>query len=334
MLFKKKVNFRRGIFRPPIQAYEPIKTRVNTYLSLQKEALNTSFVRLWVTPIGSILTILVLAMALALPVSLHGLVENAQKPLQALETTSQISLFLKPELNNESGRRLVEMLKRNPKVSKAELITKEQGLVELSELSGFADALSVLANNPLPVVALIKPEKTDVSSVSQLLQELRKLPEADLAQFDTEWLNKLRLILEIAEQCVTAFSLLLGIGVIFIVGNTIRLELQTRHEEIAVQKLLGATNQFIRRPFLHAGLWYALLGSILALFLANAIILAVRDPANQLASLYGSTYQLSFIDLRASLLMTLTAVLLGISGAWIVVSYYLRKLDPAKGTKH
>ena len=131
-------------------------------------------------------------------------------------------------------------------------------------------------------------------------------------------------MLEIAEQCVTAFSLLLGIGVIFIVGNTIRLELQTRHEEIAVQKLLGATNQFIRRPFLHAGLWYALLGSILALLLANAIILAVRDPANQL----------SFIDLRASLLMTLTAVLLGISGAWIVVSYYLRKLDPAKGTKH
>jgi cell division transport system permease protein len=168
---------------------------------------------------------------------------------------------------------------------------------------------------------------TDADSVSRLLVELKTLSEADKVQFDSEWLQKLQALLAIAQRCVTAFSLLLGFGVLFTVGNTIRLELQNRRDEIAVAQLLGATHRFIRRPFIHSAFWYAFLGAILAWGLANLLILAVQTPANQLAELYNSPYRLSFLRLTDSGILFGSAILLGITGAWVVVAHFLREID-------
>ena len=328
MALKGKSTFRRGLFRQPIQSAEKLSDRVKAHWNLQSDSLRESFRRMWQTPIASTLTILVVAIALALPASFNALIQNARQPIEALESTSQISLFLKPELSNEAGRKLALKLNKHPALASATLITKEDGLKELAAYSGFGDALAALNSNPLPAVIIVHPVETDADAVTRLLAELKTLPEADRVQFDSEWLEKLRALLAIAGRCAAAFSVLLGFGVLFIVGNTIRLELQNRREEIAVAKMLGATHRFIRRPFVHAGLWYALLGAILAWLLANLLILGVRSPANQLAELYGSPFRLSYLGLADTAMLLASAVLLGIIGGWIVVAHFLREIDP------
>ncbi|MFN5746707.1 MAG: permease-like cell division protein FtsX [Methylococcaceae bacterium] len=320
----RKSSFRRGIFRPPLTSDDRLVDVIKAHAALQYATLKASFRRLWKTPVASLLTILVVAIALALPASFNALIQNARSPIEALATTSQISLFLKPELSNDTALKVAERLRNNPRIAATELISKEAGLKELAAYSGFGDALAALNSNPLPTVLIIHPAATDTLSVTDLLAELKTLKEADLVQFDSEWLQKLQVMLAIADRCALAFGLLLGIGVIFIVGNTIRLELQNRREEIAVSQLLGATNHFIRRPFVHAGLWYAFLGAILAWLLANLLLLGVRDPVNQLAALYGSDYRLSFLGFQDTALLIGASVLLGMTGAWVVVSHHLK----------
>jgi cell division transport system permease protein len=327
MALMRKPGARRGIFRQPLQPETAFSDRISAYLALQTDSLKASFARIWETPIASSLTILVVAIALALPASFNALIQNARQPVEALETTSQISLFLKPELSNEVALKLANKLKQNPTLIDASLITKEDGLRELAAYSGFGDALAALKSNPLPAVILLKPKATEADSVSRLLIDLKTLSEADKVQFDSEWLQKLQALLAIAERSVTAFSLLLGFGVLFTVGNTIRLELQNRRNEIAVVQLLGATHRFIRRPFIHSGFWYAFLGAILAWGLANLLILGVRTPANQLAELYNSPYRLSFLRLTDTGILFSSSILLGIAGAWIVVAHFLREID-------
>lgn len=328
MAFKNKPAFRRGLFRQPIPSAEKLSDRLKAYLNLQGDSLRESFRRMWQTPIASTLTILVVAIALALPASFNALIQNVRQPIEALESTSQISLFLKPALSNEAGRRLASKLNKHPALAGATLMTKEDGLRELAAYSGFGDALALLDNNPLPAVIIVHPVATDTAAMTRLLTELKTLPEADRVQFDSEWLEKLQALLAIAGRCAAAFSILLGFGVLFIVGNTIRLELQSRREEIAVAKMLGATHRFIRRPFVHAGVWYALLGAILAWLLANLLILGVRTPANRLAELYGSAFRLSSLGLADSMILLASAVLLGSIGARIVVAHFLREIDP------
>lgn len=325
---RHSASARQSLFRQPFAQGRSFKEKVNAYLSLQIYSLKGSFSRIWETPVASSLTILVVAIALALPASFSALVENVRQPLDALDTTSQISLFLKPDLSNEAARKLSERLKKNPRLAGTQLLTKEDSLKELTAFSGFQDALAALTGNPLPAVIILRPIATDSASVSQLLDELRTLPESDRVQFDDEWLQKLRALLAITERCASAFSLLLGIGVLFIVGNTIRLELQNRREEIVVSKILGATHGFIRRPFIHSGFWYAFLGALLALIVANSLILGMKAPADELASLYESPYRLAFLSLRSTLILMGSAIGLGIIGAWVVVARFLRELDP------
>lgn len=325
----KNRTTRRGLFRPPLNQGPDFRDRFEAYVSLQKVSLAASFNRIWETPVASSLTIFVVAIALALPASFSALIENARQPLEALDTSSQVSLFIRPDLSDERARKLATTLAADPRLDRATLLTKAEGLQELKGFSGFEEALSALTSNPLPAVILLRPKKTDAAAVSQLLESLKALPEADRVQFDDEWLQKLRALMAIVERAVAAFSLLLGFGVLFIVGNTIRLELQHRREEIIVHQMLGATRGFIRRPFIHSGFWYGFLGALLALFLANLLILGIKHPADELAALYESPYRLSLLSLHATLTLLASAIFLGMSGAWIVVNRFLREIEPA-----
>lgn len=324
----RKISPRRALFKPPIPSGNRLGEHVRIHLLMQIETLRISFQQLWKTPVASTMTVLVVAVALALPASFHAMVNNARHPIEALQTTSQISLFLKPEASDEQARKLANLLGQNARISRTQLVTKAEGLKELVAYSGFGDALAALSSNPLPAVIIIEPRPSDADSVTQLLTELKTLPQADRVQFDFEWLRKLQALLMIAHRSVTAFGILLGFGVLFIIGNTVRLELQNRHEEIIVAKLLGATNRFIRRPFLHAGIWYAFLGACLAWLLSNGLILGIREPANQLAELYHSTYRLSFLGVQETLLLIAVSIALGMSSGWVVVWHYLRDIDP------
>lgn len=302
---------------------------VRQYLERQGFMLKDGLFRLGRTPWASSLTILVLGVALTLPMGFHALVKNLREAASGLESNQHISLFLKPELTDEAGRKLAERLRKQPRVGEATLISKAAGLTELREYGGFGEALQALDANPLPAVISILP--TDaldrIEEVETLLDQLRAMPETDFVQLDMEWLRKLQAMLAIVDRTIGVFGILLGLGVLFIVGNTIRLELQSRRDEIEVAKLLGATDGFIRRPFLYSGFWYGSLGGFLAWCLVESLLLFLRGPARQLADLYGSPYTLSFLNLEESGMLLGASLALSVTGAFAVVSYYLRRLE-------
>ncbi|QSA99120.1 ABC transporter permease [Methylococcus sp. EFPC2] len=285
--------------------------------------------RMYRTPVASGMTILVIAIALALPASFHVLVKNARQASGALEISNQISLFLKPELADEAGKKLAESLGKHPDIALAELITKEAGLKEFQTYSGFGDALRALDFNPLPAVVSILPKATltQPEQIERLAEELRGLSETDYVQIDMDWLRKLRAIITIAQRGSIVLGILLGTAVLFIVANTIRLELQDRREEIAVTRLMGATHRFIRRPFLYTGLWYGLLGGIIAWLLVSFTLLLLNGPVRELSTLYGGGFELAFLSLEESAWLIALATALGIGGSWAVVQHHLNLLE-------
>lgn len=303
--------------------------RIQNYGFMHAHTCVASLGRMHRSPIFSAMTVLVIAIALALPASFHVLVKNARQASGTLEVSNQLSLFLNPELSNETGKKLAERLAKHPDIARAELISKEAGLREFQSYSGFGDALKALDFNPLPVVLSIRPKDalTRPEQVESLAAELQALPEADYVQLDMQWLRKLRAILAIAQRGSTVLGTLLGLAVLFIVGNTIRLELQDRREEIAVTRLMGATHRFIRRPFLYTGLWYGLLGGIVAWLLVTLTLLLLNGPVRELSSLYGGSFALAFLSLEESGWLIALATALGVGGAWTVVQFHLHQLE-------
>ena len=299
------------------------------YLEGQKQILKESLFRLRRTPWASSLTILVLGVALALPMGFHALVKNLREAAGGLETNQHISLFLKPELADEAGRKLAERLRKQPSIAEANLVTKGAGLEELRTYSDFGETLQALDFNPLPAVVSILPTDPlgSMEGLESLLGQLRALPETDFVQLDMEWLRKLQTMLAIVDRTIGMFGALLGLGVLFIVGNTIRLELQGRREEIEVAKLLGATDAFISRPFLYTGFWYGVLGWFLAFCLVDSLLLLLQGPARQLAELYGSPYRLSFPTLEETGALLAASLVLSVTSAFVVVTYHLRRMD-------
>ncbi|MGI9210899.1 MAG: permease-like cell division protein FtsX [Methylococcaceae bacterium] len=299
-------------------------------LALQASLLSTSLSRLSLAPLASSMTVLVIAIAIALPASFHVLLKNIRTASGGLKAGYQVSVFLKPDVSNEAGSRLAEKLEQQALILDARYTTKEEGLRELQSYSGFGDALNTLKFNPLPGVIGLTPAQTvsTTEAMENLTHSLGKLPEVDFVQIDTQWVRKLSALLAIAERGIWGFSVLLGIGVVFSVGNTIRLELENRHEEIAVSQLLGATDGFIRRPFLYSGFWYAIFGGSSAWVLVNSLVLLLKGPARELADLYGSPFTLSFLSVGESNFINGISVALGVGASYVVVAYQLKKLEP------
>ncbi|NVJ59218.1 MAG: cell division protein FtsX [Gammaproteobacteria bacterium] len=285
---------------------------------------------LFKTPVSSIMTIAVLAIALALPAAFHVFLKNAQTVSSGWDKATQISLFLEMEVSVQQAETLREELERSEKVANAVLITKEEGLSEFQQLSGFGEALSMLDENPLPDTVIITPTAaySTPEMSEQLVAELQKRPEVDLAQLDLQWVRKLYGMMAIAERAVTALSLLLGLAVLLIVGNTIRLAIQNKREEIQIIKLVGATDAFIRRPFLYSGLWYGIFAGTFSWILVNSSVFWLKDPVKNLAGLYESQFQLSGLGFIEVLQLISIATALGLFGSWLSVGRHIREIEP------
>lgn len=300
------------------------------YLDNHGHTLFASLGRLWRTPFATTLTVMVIAIALALPASFYVMLKNVQQLGVALENSGQISLFLKPTLDDDAGLRLADRLKGHPQVESVTLITKAGALQEFRTYSGFAQALDALGSNPLPVVIQLKP-KADAGSPGQadaLAAELRSLPEAEYVQLDLQWVERLQAILDLARHGVAVISVLLSLAVLLVVGNTIRLELENRKEEIIVAKLVGATNSFIRRPFLYCGFWYGFLGAVASWLFVTLMTLSAYPTVSRLSELYARELDLRFLGLLDTLEMLGAASLLAVAGTWVVLVPQLRRLNP------
>jgi len=278
---------------------------------------------------GALLTCFVIGITLALPASLHTMVRNINAVSYSWESTLQASLFLKDSTTPAQAAALIAKLKTRPGVADAIYITREQSLAEFKALSGFGAALDLLETNPLPAVITITPVKgVERPVIDALIVELSQLPEVEVAKLDRQWLDRLYAVLSLIQRLVLLMAGLLGLAVIVIVGNTIRLDIEAKRAEIVVMKLIGATDGFIRRPFLYTGLWYGLVGGAIAWLLVYAAVFALSQPARELAGLYGSDYQLQGLPLDATAVMFAGGVLLGWIGAWWTVSRHLKDIEP------
>lgn len=307
------------------------KNRISSYFSNHMNVGLDSLIRLYVEPVATLMTAAVIAIALALPVGMYIALENVGQVSSGWDGSTQISLFLHTEIKSREAQKLMQRLEKHKHIKKVEFIGKEQGLEQFKEISGFGDALKHLEHNPLPIVLVVHPKiiENQADQTTQLVKELGKNKLVELAQLDVQWVKRLYTFLEIANRSIWVISSMLAMAVLLIIGNTIRLDIQNRRAEIEVSKLIGASDAFIRRPFLYTGIWYGLLGGVLAWFITQTSLLLMEEPIHRLALLYHSDYRLSGLGIGNTLLLILISCLLGLIGSWIAVSRHLKEIEPS-----
>ncbi|MGB5344704.1 MAG: permease-like cell division protein FtsX [Woeseia sp.] len=285
--------------------------------------------RLLRQPFASLLTVLVIAVTLALPAALHLIIKNAQSLSRGWDNALDFSLYLKPAESRAVAEQLAKLIEQRADVDGVRLISAEQALAEFREGSGFGAALDYLDENPLPHTLVVRPSPGITQASAVLLhEELGNLPEIDFVQADSDWVQRFLAILDILQRAIFIGSLLLGAAIIIIIGNTIRLDIENRRDEIEVTKLIGANNAFVRRPFLYTGLWYGLSGGLLALGLIAYGLFALRGPVTRLAGLYGSQFEVLALDLPEAGIIVATGILLGLTGSWLAAARHMRRIEP------
>ncbi len=274
-------------------------------------------------PLASLMTVSVVAFALALPLALQVMLSNTERLAQQWERLDTLSVFLEPGQDEAAVNRLVSRWSNWPQVLAVDPISPEQGLEELS-LQLDLGTVDDLAEHPLPWVLEVIPSD-DMDRVG-LLQRLEQEETVASVVIDLQWLERLDAITALLGQLTWLLALLLALGVMVIIGNTIRLDVQNRREEIEVMALVGATPAFVRRPFLYTGMWFGLLGGVLAWLMVVAGLLMLDEPVQRLGQTYGEPFFLqgpSPVLLGALLLASLFT---GVLGAWLVVAQHLRRI--------
>ncbi|MDG2517433.1 cell division transport system permease protein [Lysobacter sp. OAE881] len=299
-------------------------SRLGTWFDHHVYSLVASVGRMLRKPWATALTIGVMAVAITLPLGLWAALGNVERFTGTVEQSRQISLFLKPQVTVDRARALAEQLRGRGDIATLDLRTPEQGMEELRRSSGLGEAISAVDGNPLPSVLVVTPKGDETT----LAESLRTLPDVDVVQHDAAWRQRLDQWLRFGVRLAWVLAALLGVGALLVVGNTVRLDIQSRRDEIAVLQQLGATDGFIRRPFLYLGLSYGLAAGLIALGLLTAADRALREPLAALAQSYGSQFALHGFDLLDAVAIVIGSGVLGWIGAGLVAGHYLRQTRP------
>ena len=280
-------------------------------------------------PFASLMIILVIAVTLALPAAINVIVKNVQSVSSSWNNALDFSVYLRQDLSVSEAEGLSRLIRQRADIESVELITADQALAEFKQQSGFGEALDQLGNNPLPHALVVRPGPGNTGASLILLQEeISNLPETELVQVDTEWVQRFHAILDIVRQAIAIGSALLGIAIVVIIGNTIRLDIENRREEIEVTKLIGASNAFVRRPFLWTGFWYGLLGGTFALLLVQYGLYLLKEPVSRLAGLYQGDISVASLGAAESSAIIGVAVLLGLFASWVTAARHMRRIEP------
>ena len=309
-----------------------LRRRLSPRIFLQRHAQVAldSLGRLYRNRVASLMTAAVIAIALAMPSGLYLLLGNLERLSGSWDGQASLSVFLQRDITDDKAHTLAAQVREWPGVASVQLITPSQALQEFGRQSGFADVLGVLEENPLPYVMIVLPagEHIDPAAASALQERFGKLPETALAQLDLQWVQRLAAILDIAKRVILIISALLALAVMLVIGNTIRLEIQNRRDEILVTKLIGATNAFVRRPFLYSGIWYGALGALVAWLVVEAGFWLLSEPVSRLAGLYQSDFSLETLPVQLLGILFAGGTLLGLLGSWLAVGRHLAAIEP------
>ncbi|MGB5425858.1 MAG: permease-like cell division protein FtsX [Gammaproteobacteria bacterium] len=307
------------------------KLSPRTFLQRHTQVALDSLGRMYRNRLASAMTAAVIAIALAMPSGLYLLLGNLERLSGSWDGQASLSVFLQQDITDDRAQTLAAQVRDWPEVDSVQLITPSQALEEFGQQSGFADVLGVLEENPLPFVLIVLPagDSLDPAAASALRERFSKLPETALAQLDLQWVQRLAAILDIARRVILIISALLALAVMLVIGNTIRLEIQNRREEILVTKLIGATNGFVRRPFLYAGIWYGVLGALLAWLVVEAGFWLLSEPVSRLAGLYHSDFSLETLPLQLLGILLAGGTVLGLLGSWLAVGRHLAAIEPS-----
>jgi cell division transport system permease protein len=273
---------------------------------------------------------LVIGIALALPACLQVLIVNARTASGDLNRAVELSVYFKPGTPAEHAEKTALAVRARGGIANVQLVKADEALRAFRERAGFGAALDALTDNPLPHTLIVRPEQdqSDRTRLEELATDLRALPEIDLVQLDSVWIDRLNAILDTLRRTVWVVALLLGFGVLITIGNTIRAEIQARRAEIEITKLVGGTNAFVRRPFLYTGFWYGLAGGILALGISYLVVALLAGPIGRLAGLYGSDFKLAGLGFEDGSIVVATGIILGWLGALLAATRHLREIEP------
>ncbi len=283
------------------------------------------------TPLASLMTVAVIGISLALPAGMYVLLKNVQSATAGWDSAVQISLFLKKGAGEGDARDLAGSLQGMDGIKSVDYISPAQALAEFRRGSGFGDALDALQDNPLPPVLIVHPapDRNGPGAIQALVKHLRTLPGVDLVNLDMQWVKRLYAIMALAKRGILIVAGLFGIGVLLIVGNTIRLAIENRREEIEIKKLIGATNAFIRRPFLYYGCWYGVLGGVSACLFVEGSLWMMQGPVERLSLSYSANFDLHTLGAGTAGAVLGAATLLGYTGAWLAVGRHLSAIEPS-----
>jgi len=303
---------------------------IQAYFARHAQTLVGSLGRIAKQPFAALMTMGVIAVALALPLFLNLVLQNVSAATGNWHDAFDLSVYMDKKASAARVTSLAKQLGLRGDVSAVRVITADQALAEFRVNSGFGNALDALSDNPLPDTLIVTP--TLVASTPQgtdtLKAAIAAMPDVQTVQLDTDWVKRLHAMLDILRRVVLLTGGLLGIGVVLIVGNTIRLDILNRRAEIEVMKLVGASDGFARRPFLYSGIWYGLGGGVMALILVAVAAAVLSRPVEQLALLYGSQFRLQGLRFSAASGLLGVAVVLAWVGSWFAATRHIRAIDP------
>lgn len=307
-----------------------VSHRLGAWWAHHRQTARESLNRLLAEPVRNGLTMLMLAIALALPALLLVALNNIGQLSGQWSQSHQMTAYLMPGARDQAVQGLVERWQKLPSVAQVKPISPQQGLTEFADSTGLGALVTDLSPNPLPWAIVVTPEATLATSeaLAQLKRQLSSDTLVQEVRLDFAWVERLRQLMVLGQRIALGLALLLALGMLLAIGNTLRLAIENRRDEILVVKLVGGTDAFVRRPFLYMGLWYGLGGGLLALVLTQVGLLLVSTPVAALASAYNSQFSLQGLGFSASILLLLAAMLVGWAGAWLAVGRHLRDIQP------
>lgn len=300
---------------------------MRTWLAHHRQALATTLARMGKTPFATLFALIAIGVALSLPAGLYVLLSNLARLADHLPAQPEISVFMQQDAGEADIAATRRRLQARSDLDEFRFVPRAQALANLSRQAGIEDLTAGLSGNPLPDAWVLKPAQGDTRTIARIATDIRGWPKVALVQDDNLWAQRLAALLELGRDLVLILAILLGTALVAVSGNTIRLQILTRRDEIEVSRLIGATDRYIRRPFLYFGVVQGLLGGVIAWIMVSASVQMLARQADHLATLYASSFHLLGLGLFDTLALLAAAAILGWLGAYLAVSRSLRMIE-------